>query len=164
MIHDHVYSRVRSPYTNAYHILQQYRVAVLVFDCYVAADLARLGPYVTFRPRFREMEVWVVKVIILFGLFIATYAFALMPMKLLSIASHVTNTERRRKMDRAIRSVFHFSSLHQRFSELACFWVVLTPISTGLPLIGELCYSPARRLLPPAIVMLSDLTGKQPLD
>ena len=49
------------------------------------------------------MEVWLVKVIILVGLFLTTYVFALLPVKLMSIARATTDPAKRRLIDRCVR-------------------------------------------------------------
>ena len=54
------------------------------------------------------MEVWVLKVIILVGLFIATYFFALLPMKLMSVVRATKTLARRRTIDRCVRLVAKF--------------------------------------------------------
>ena len=48
------------------------------------------------------------KVIILVGLFIATYFFALLPMKLMSVARATKTLARRRTIDRCVRLVAKF--------------------------------------------------------
>jgi len=49
------------------------------------------------------MRVWVLKTIILVSLFILTYIFSLLPIKLMSLARHATDIRRKHKIERLIR-------------------------------------------------------------
>ena len=51
----------------------------------------------------KMMEVWHLKVIILIGMFIGTYIFALLPIKLMGVAKATKNPITRRRIDRYLR-------------------------------------------------------------